>query len=200
LVCWSLAIHPIPSKFLFRLRGAEQIRGEFRAAHVGEDLLALLGTLMRVNIFGSKSAVQTFVPVVLKDSVIQRRFNTGFACRCTQRLIVMHQLSAKHKTALILRHAGERLIIPELLPPGLKGEVGLPVGNYGLRWIAVLNDEVTRIPRECVVGYRTLRPRSKYDHFGDFTEMVANRMSRPLARNLRFLNHLQEIAPVLIVQ
>jgi hypothetical protein len=73
------------------MRRAEQIRGEFGTAQVVQDFLALFQAFMHVNIFGSKSTVQTSVSVVLKDCVVQCRCNTCFACGGAQGFVVMHE-------------------------------------------------------------------------------------------------------------
>lgn len=49
LVGALLALHPIAPQFLFGLRGAEQVRGQLRTAHVIQNLLALLQALAGVD-------------------------------------------------------------------------------------------------------------------------------------------------------
>ena len=64
------AAHVLPLQFFFRLRGAEQVGSQFGAAHVVENLLALLQTLARMNILRAQAAIQTLVTVILKNGVI----------------------------------------------------------------------------------------------------------------------------------
>jgi len=54
LVRSGLALDAITAQFVFRLRGTEQVGGQFRAAHVVQDFLAFLQAFVPVDVFGTQ--------------------------------------------------------------------------------------------------------------------------------------------------
>ncbi|AOI44014.1 hypothetical protein WG70_31725 [Burkholderia oklahomensis EO147] len=89
-----LALDTIASQLFLGLRGSEQIGGQFRAAHVVEDLLIFLQPFFGVNFLVAQSAVQAFVAMILKDRILDRCFNASLFGCCGQMLVVGRKLIA----------------------------------------------------------------------------------------------------------
>ncbi|AOJ58172.1 hypothetical protein AQ477_17770 [Burkholderia thailandensis] len=89
-----LTLDTIASQLFLGLRGSEQIGGQFRAAHVVENLLTFLQPLSGVNFLVAQSAVQAFVAVILEDRVLDRCFNASLFGCCGQMLVVGGELIA----------------------------------------------------------------------------------------------------------
>lgn len=149
------------------LCGAEEVGGEFGAAHVVEDLLALFQSLATMDVLGSKSAIETHVTVVLENGVVARFNDSGILRGIGKLAVVRAQFGADGEAALFLD-----LGIAQFLPAGLDGEIGLALGDDFLGWIGVLNDEIAGVAGHHYGLRRSPRSLADLDHIGDVNEMI----------------------------
>ena len=76
------------AEFFLGLGGAEEIGGQLGAAHVIEDLLALLQPFATVYVLGAKSSVESYVAVILEDGVVARFDDSGIFRRIGKLAVV----------------------------------------------------------------------------------------------------------------
>jgi len=145
LVGLGLTAYLVALQFLFGLRGAEQVGGQLRTAHVIEDFLAFLQTLASVYVLGAQTAVQAPVTVILKNGIVQRGIDACVLGGCGQVLVVRRQLIADGKALFILGELSELALVFKLLAASLQGEVSLSMGDNGLGRIAVLHDQIAGV-------------------------------------------------------
>ncbi len=153
-----------------------------------------------MNVLGTAPAIQTLVPVILEDGVVQRRFHTGILGSGRQVLVVGGQLVADSQTLVVLAESGESLVIAQLLAAGLQGEVGLAVGDDRLGRIAVLHDQVAGVAGQVDVGHLAFGARADFDHIEDILEMVGLGVAAVAAGFLGPFDYRQEVAVFRVLQ
>ncbi len=200
LIRLHFAAHVVAAQFFFRLRGAEQIRGHFSAAHVVENFLTFLQTLAHVNFPGAEAAVQALVTVVLKHCVVERCDDACIFCISRQLFVVTGKFVANGEPLFVFGQFGKDALLGELLAPGLQGEVGLTMCDHRFGRVGVLYDQVAGVAGEAYIGNAALRTGANVDHFGDITEMVFLTVSGLNASQLRLFDDGHKIAPILIVK
>ena len=92
VIGFGFLLYIFAAEFVFGLRSAEQVGGQFGAAHVVQNLLALLQPFAGMNTFGIESAIKPFVAVVLEDGKIQIRLHTRLLRSFHQLFIVLFHL------------------------------------------------------------------------------------------------------------
>ena len=183
------------AQFVLGLGGAEEVRSQFGAAHVIEDLLALLQAFAGMNVLCSEATVEAHVAVVLEDGIVARLDHTSAFGRIRQLRVVHPQFGADGEAALLLHR-----LIAQLLPPGLNGKVGLALGHDFLGRISVLDDEVAGVARHHHGLERTLGTATDLDHFGDVNEMVLYALAAVETGGAGLLHHGFKIAVVVITE
>ena len=155
------------AEFVLGLSGAEEIGRQFGAAHVVEDLFALLQSLAAVDVLGAESAVEAHVAVVLEDGVVAGLGDSGSLRGIGELAAVGAEVRANGESAPLFH-----LIITQLLAARLDCEIGLALGDDFFRRIGVLDDEVASIARHRHGLQFTLRAAADFDHLVGSDEMI----------------------------
>lgn len=161
LIGGFLALDVFTAQFLIGLSGAEQIGGQFGTTHVVKDLLALFQPLAGVNLFCTKTAIQTLIAHVLEDSEVQGCFDARLLCGFCQRFVMCYHFVTDGKAFLIL---GQLLVIlNQFLLPGFDRKIGLTKSDDLLVGACILNNQIAGIPRKHNIANVLVSCASFYD-------------------------------------
>lgn len=89
--------------------------------------------------------------MILKYRIIKICNDAGMFCRVNKLFVMFAQLITKIQSFFVFRKFLKSDIVGKFLAPGLNCKVCLSGCNYRLRWITILNYQVTSIPRYMVV-------------------------------------------------
>ena len=169
----SFTLYLVPAQLLLRLGRAKQVRRQFRAAPVIQNLLALFQAFPPVNVSLFQPTIKPHISVILKDGVVYGFDNAGALGRVGQLNVMTSDLFTQQNPPLILDAP-----VCQFLPPRLDRKVGLTMRHNLLFRIGVLNDEVAGIARkQCDVDL-TPATLSDLDHFADVSKMILNHDAR----------------------
>ena len=190
-----LADDALAAELLFGLGGAEEVRGQFGAAHVVEDLLALLEPLASVDVLGGESAVKPGIAVVLEDGVIDGLHDAGLFGGVGQLDVVLFHFRPEKQAAFFFD-----LPVGHFLPPGLDGEIGLPRRDDFLGGIGVLDDEIAGVAGHHDDLDWALPALADFDHFGDINEMILGPLAAVETSRAGFFDDGLEVAVVRVAE
>ena len=123
MVCRTFAMRPVRGVFpphlvqaqpLLRLGRAKQVRRQFRAAHVIQNLLALFQAFPPVNVLLFQPAIKPHISVILKDGVVYGFDNAGALGRVSQLNVMTSNLFTQQNPTLVLDAP-----VCQFLPPRL---------------------------------------------------------------------------------
>jgi hypothetical protein len=124
----GFALDFVAAEFFFSLSGAEEIGGEFSAAHVVEDLLGFLEPFALVDGLGIEAGVEAHVAVVLKDGIVDGFDNARVLGGVRELSVVLADVFAEEEAAAVFR-----FLVGKFLAAGLHGEIGLARATISLR-------------------------------------------------------------------
>ena len=137
-----LGAHVFPAEFFLGLGGAEQVGGQFGAAHVVEDVLFGLEALAPVDVAPAQSTIEAAIAVIHEDGIIHRLDNARLFGHTGQLFVVFCHLLPEQEALLVFL---EGFTFGQLLPPRLDGKLGLPQRHQRLGRVGILDDEVAGI-------------------------------------------------------
>ena len=197
-ICFLRGVRSFAAHLGFGLSDAEEVSGEFFAAHKIEDLFTVFQPLVFSNVLCGHAAIEAAIARILEGGIFQRGDDTCFFCGFGKQHILLPDVTADEQAFFIF---GEAFIkFGELLLPCFDGEICLPPSDDVLAGIPVHYDEIAGIAGEFVIDLVALCSAADGNHFPDFGKMVVNTLLADLAGNLRGLYDLMKIFPFGVLQ
>ena len=153
------ATNAFASQLLARLRHTKLIGGEFGRVHAIHQVVFGGNSLPQPDYLIAKTAVQTFVVSVVKDTEVLT-LNARLPSGSGQHLEFFRCLLTKLQSFEV-----RSLLIGQLLPSRFNGEILLGQRDFRLSRIAVLGNQVSRETRQLKVKDFPLPALANRDHF-----------------------------------
>ena len=173
LISEVLGANFFPAELFLGLRGPEQVRGQFGAPHVVENLLLWFKLFALVDVPPGQAAVKSPVAVIHENGVVQRLNHACLPGHARQVFIMLFHLRPEQEARLVFFQGR---IIRQLLAARLHGKISLAQGDQGFAGIGVLDDQIAGVTGEGPIFQFASRPGTDADHFEDLLEMVFDPM------------------------
>jgi hypothetical protein len=147
--------------------------------------------------FDIKTAVQPFVPCIMKNGLFFVCYQSGVASIFDEHLVPLLDIAAHDKALVILVKLIE--VVRDLLAARLYGKICLTVGNDFLARVAVLDDEIAGVALKFIIKNQFAGSFVHLDRFADLSKMIINVKSAVLACEFCFIQDLGKITPLGIV-
>ena len=152
----------VPSRrIFFGLCDAEEVGGEFFAAHKIKDLFTVFQPLVFGNVLRGHAAIEAAIARILEGGIFQGGDDARLFCGFGKQHILLLDVTADEQAFFIF---GETFIeFGEFLLPCFDGEICLSPSDDVLAGIPVHHDEIAGIASEFVIDDLTLPPFSGDD-------------------------------------